>query len=68
MSASRRLHDPAVVPEGEPAIDLGHVALEVVEVALDEAAGDHQSAQPSELLVAGHLDDRLDATPPWPGR
>ena len=49
-----------VVRHAHEAVHLGHFAVEVVDVALGEAAGDEQLFEPARLLVLRHLENGLD--------
>ena len=44
----------------EGGVDLGDLAAQLLVVALGEAAGDHQTPRAARLLLARHLEDRVD--------
>ena len=55
-----RLRDRADLVGADELVDLGHLGRQLLRVALRQAAGDDQPLARPRLLVAGHLQDRVD--------
>ena len=55
-----RLRDRPDLVGADELVDLGHLGRQLLRVALGQAAGDDQPLARARLLVAGHVEDRVD--------